>query len=185
MDAVQNVLSMGKRRRAAALTTAILALSVLPGARAVPAPGNRCADVNVPIRNFKIEAKWAESTVSIGDTAVIEVFVTRTSEEDPLTDEGQPYPTGRPMDEPAEDVVVGISMVVGNVFLNGSNAVTDAEGRADVKVKIKSYTRPGTGESRLYGELRHTPYGFPAPSCQVNVFEWGRLDPAPKLKVVR
>ena len=149
-------------------------------------PGaGRCSDVNVPIRNFKIEAKWAESTVSIGDTAVIQATVTRTADEDPVTDEGQPYPTGRPMDEPAEDVVLGISMMVGDVYLNGSNVVTDAEGRADVKVKIKSYAKPGTGESRLYGELRHTPYGFPAPSCQVVVFEWGKLDPAPKLKVVR
>lgn len=166
-----------------------LVLVALPGAawsavadRSVAA--GRCADVRVPLRNLKLEAKWQKPTVSIGDAAKLQVLVTRTAEEDPVTDEGHPWPTGRPMEEPVEGAVIGISMLVGDVFLSGGD-VTNADGEAVVKVKIGSYTKPGVGNSRLYAEKVHTPPNFPSPSCRLMVFEYGTLDPAPKLKVVR
>lgn len=163
-----------------------LMLSIVPAAGAAsPVAADGCADVNVRLRNFKLEAKWVRPTVSVGDTAVMKVLATRTSEEDPVTDDGQPYPTGRPMDEPAEGVTVGLSMMVGDVYLNAPGGVTNADGEANVKIKIKSYAKPGVGQSRLYAELIHTPPDFPSPTCRLVVFEWGSLDPAPKLKVVR
>lgn len=183
---MENLDDMRSRSVAAVLVLVLATLSAGPAAGSVsPRSPHLCADVTVPLRNFKVEAKWQKSTVSVGDTATMKVLVTRTAEEDPVTDEGHPYPTGRPMDEPAEDVVVGMSMLVGNVFLSSAGAVTNSEGEADVKIKIKNYTRPGIGNSRVYAELVHTPPGFPSPSCRVIVFEWGKLDPAPKLKVVR
>ena len=160
----------------------VLLLSLLPGTVS-SAPLETCADVSVPIRNFKVEAKWQKPSVSIGDTAVLQVLVTRTAEEDPITEE-EPWPTGRPMEEPVGDVELGMSMLVGNVFLS-AGGVTKADGKGDVKVKIQTYTKPGVGHSRVYAELRHTPPNFPAPSCRVVVYEWGELDPAPKLKVTR
>lgn len=150
----------------------------------MPAVSGRCSDVSVPLRNFKVEAKWAKSTVRIGQTATLKVLVTRTAEEDPVTQEGHPYPTGRPMDEPAEDVALGLSMLIGDTFLN-SGGVTNANGKADVKIKIKSYAKPGVGNSRIYAEKKLTPPDFPSSACRVIVYEWGKLDPAPKLKVVR
>ena len=163
-----------------------LALALTPGAgAAAPSIGDDlCADIHVPFRNFKVEAKWETPTVSTGETARMRLLVTRTAEEDPVTDDGQPYPTGRPVDEPVDKVTIGMSMRVGNVYLNGEG-VTKVDGQAIVKVKIERHTRPGTGISRLYAEKRHSPPDFPAPSCRVLVYEWGRLDPAPKLKVVR
>lgn len=164
---------------------ATLVASLAPGAGvAAPVAGERCADVYVPLRNFKVEAKWERPTVAVGDVAKLQVLVTRTAEEDPVTDEGVPYPTGRPMDEPVEDVSVGISMLVGNVYLNGVG-LTNAEGQATVNVKIHAYTKPGVGSSRVYAEKRHTPPDFPSPACRVILLEWGKLDPGPKLKVTR
>lgn len=167
----------------------VAALALLAGllptaGAAAPAPAPLCADINVPLRNFKVEAKWVKSAVKVGDTARLQVLVTRTAEEDPVTEDGEPYPTGRPMEEPVEDVVLGLSMLVGDIFLAGSG-VTNADGKAEVKLKIKSYTKPGTGNSRLYAEKRLTPPNFPASSCRLTVYEYGTLDPVAKLKVVR
>lgn len=165
-----------------------LVLGGVPGvasATVAAVAGERCADVKVRLRNLKVEAKWVKTTVAVGDTAQLKVLVTRTAEEDPVTDEGEPYPTGRPMDEPAEDVVLGTSLLVGDVYLPGREAVTDAEGRATLKIKIKGYTQPGTGTGRVYGEKTWTPPDFPSPTCRLIVYEWGALDPTSKLKVVR
>lgn len=172
-------------RSRSTLAVLALALCLVPGpGSAAPVASGRCADVNVPLRNFKVEAKWEKPSASIGDVAKLRVQVTRTADEDPVTDDGEPYPTGRPMDEPVEDVVVGLSMLVGNVYLSGGG-LTNAKGEAIVKVKIQNYTRPGVGTTRVYSEKRHSPPDFPSPSCRIIVFEYGELDPGPKLKVTR
>lgn len=165
-------------------TLALLAALVPSTGSAAPAPAPHCADVSLALRNFKVEAKWVKSTVKVGDTARLQVLVTRTADEDPITEDGEPYPTGRPMEEPVEDVVLGLNMLVGNVFLTG-DGVTNAEGKSEVKIKIKTIAKPGTGTSRLYAEKRITPPNFPSSSCRITIYEWGELDPVAKLKVVR
>ena len=147
-------------------------------------PAGRCADVRVPLRMFKVEAKWQDASVSVGDVAELDITVTRTAEEDPVTDEGTPYPTGRPMDEPAEDVELGIRLLVGDYFLS-TGAMTDADGKATAKVKILNYVEPGSGKPGVYAEKLLTPPDFPTPACRVVVYEWGYLEAGPKLQVTR
>ena len=160
-----------------------LALVSAPaGAGVVPA--ERCSDVRVPLRMFKVEAKWQDPSVSVGDVAELDIVVTRTAEEDPVTEEGTPYPTGRPMDEPAEDVELGIRLLVGDYFLS-TGAMTDAEGKATAKVKIPSYVEPGSGKPGVYAEKLLTPPDFPTSACRVLVYEWGYLEAGPKLQVTR
>lgn len=161
----------------------MLAVGLTVGTPYIPTAEARCADVRVPLRNLKLEAKWVDKTVRVGETAVLKVRVSRTADEDPVTDEGIPYPTGRPMNEPVEDVELGLGLFVGNVYLNGG-ALSDTDGRAKVPVQIRSFTRPGRGSTSLYGEKRHTPPDFPSPSCRVVVFEWGELNPGPNLEVI-
>lgn len=164
-----------------ALVVALFATALLPPA---PAAQARCADVRVPLRNLKLEAKWKRPRVRIGDTAVLKIHVTRTAEEDPVTEEGIPYPNGRPMNEPVEGVELGLGLYIGDVFFNGG-AISNAAGRADLPVKIHSHAEPGTGTISLYAEKRHTPPDFPSPSCRVIVYEWAHIEPNPKLDVVR
>ncbi|MDP9066755.1 MAG: hypothetical protein M3N53_00210 [Actinomycetota bacterium] len=161
-------------------------LVVAPAAGSAVPIGSReaCTDVSLPLRNFKIEASWQTPSVSVGDVAKLKVLVTRTADEDPVTDDGVPYPTGRPMNEPAEGVSLGLGFLVGDTFLT-AGGLTDANGRAVVKVRIESYARPGTGESTVYGQRNLTPPDFPSPQCRVVIYEWGRLAPGPTLKVVR
>lgn len=161
----------------------MLVALVVAGISAAPVADAHCSDVRVPLRNFKLEAKWADKTVRVGETALLKVRVTRTADEDPVTDDGIPYPTGRPMNEPAEDVELGLALFVGNVYLNGAG-LTDADGEAEIPIQIRGFTRPGRGSTSLYGEYRLTPPDFPSPSCRVVVFEWGELNPGPKLEVV-
>ena len=144
----------------------------------------RCADVRVPLRMFKIEAKWQDPSVSVGDVAKLKIAVSRTAEEDPVTDDGEPYPTGRPMNEPAEGVELGIYLIVGDYFLTGAG-LSDASGKAVAKIRIEPYVEPGRGVPGVYGEKLITPENFPSPSCRVLVFEWGYLPQGPKLTVTR
>ena len=183
----KEILGMNKLLPLLALVL-IVAVPPAPAARAAPAAPSapsaqaHCADVKVPLRNLKIEAKWADKTVRVGDTARLKLHVTRTADEDPVTEE--PWPTGRPMEEPVEGVELGLALFVGNVYLNGAG-FTDAEGGAVIPVRIQSYTRAGTGRTFIYGEKMHTPPDFPSPTCRVQIYEWGALDPGPILKIGR
>jgi len=154
--------------------------SVHVGAGAKPASA-ACADVTVPLRMFKIEAKWAKPSYKVGDTAKLKVNVTRTDERDPVTDEGMPWPTGRPIEEPAEGVGLGLALFVGDVYLN-AGGITDAAGNAIIPVKIKAYADPGTGVGRLYGE-KILINDFPDSSCRILIKEYGVLEPIPKVRI--
>ncbi len=173
-------------RSKAVLLLVSLALVIVP--TDVPLVGSdaasACADVSFPLRNFKVEAEWQSPKVKIGDMAKLDVFVTRTADEDPVTEQGEPWPTGRPMEEPVADVMVGVGVLVKDVFL-AAGGYTDAEGKVTVKIKIERYTKPGDAISRVYAKKDTTPSDFPSSSCRVVVYEYGQLQPGPGLKVVR
>lgn len=169
-----------RRRLLVATTVVLLGATHLVGPALTPASAG-CADVTVPLRTFKLEAKWTKSSYKIGSVAKLQVTVTRTADEDPVTEEGMPWPTGRPADEPAEGVNLGVALFVGEVYLNGG-AVTDASGKATVPVKIESYAKPGTGNGRVYGE-KILIDDFPDSSCRVLIKEFGNLDPIDKVKI--
>ena len=94
----------------------------------------------VALRTFTLELESAKPTYRIGETAIVHARVTRPADEDPLQ-------LGVPLDSPeqygAADVNVGVGLRIGDVFLFGFG-VPDANGEVDVKVKLKSYTTPGT-----------------------------------------
>lgn len=170
----------------AALVALPLALLLLPsnapfiGAETASA----CADITQPLRNFKVEAKFQKPVAKIGGVAKMEVLVTRTADEDPVTEDGQPYPTGRPMDDPVEGASIGVGLLIDDVFF-AAGGTTDAEGKATVKVKIEKYAKPGKGITRVFAKKELTPPDFPSSACRVVVYEYGVLQPGPELKITR
>lgn len=145
---------------AAGLTAVVLAPSAAPAAPA-PLPcagrvsnsnenflrnnnGNRMEQIS--LKTFHIEAKPAQKTAAIGDTVKIKANVTRPAKEDPL---GQGIPMDRPYVTPAEEINVGVGLLVGDVFLPGF-AVTDENGDAVIKIKIERYVKPGPVDAAFY-----------------------------------
>ena len=100
----------------------------------------------VGVRTYRLEVKPDKKSYNVGDVAKVHVTVTRPAGEDPL---GQGIPVSSPEQFPAEGVNVGIGLRVGDVFLFG-HSVTDAEGRATVKVKIASYAPAGKASADAY-----------------------------------
>ena len=93
----------------------------------------------VSLLTLHLEVSEPKPVYKIGETAVIEVTVTRPAKEDPL---GNGIPMDRPYVEPAEGVIVGVGLHIGRVFLPGA-AITDAQGVAKIKIKIESYAPAG------------------------------------------
>ena len=111
-------------------------------------------DVTFPVRSFHVDWKWDKKAYKIGETAKLAMTVTRPSDKDPVSDDGQPLPVDRPTTTPAEDVTVGVGIYVGDVFLSGGG-ITDAEGKVTAKVKITSYTKPGSADMTIYAFKRY------------------------------
>lgn len=171
----------------ALLLSCLLALLLVPSGAPVVGAGQASAcgaDISQPLRNFKVEAEWTKPKVKIGSIAKMNVFVTRTAEEDPVTEDGEPYPTGRPMDDPVEGVSIGLGVLIDDVFL-AAGGVTDAEGKAVVKVLIQDHAKSGTGITRVFAKKEMTPPDFPSNACRIVVYEYGVLQPGPEIKVVR
>jgi hypothetical protein len=131
---------MKKAMRRASL---FLAISMLTGLFTAP-PATAAAAAHcgafeyVTLHVLKIDVTSMPKSVAIGDTAKIDLHVTRTYEDDPAA---TGLPVGAPYSEPAADVQVGIGMRVGDVFLFGF-ARTDANGDASVEIPIKRYVKP-------------------------------------------
>ena len=173
------------RLRAALLALSLALVLVPSGAPLVGADqASACSDISQPLRNFKVEAEWTKSKVQIGKIAKMNVFVTRTAEEDPVTEDGMPYPNGRPMDDPVEGVSVGVGVLIDDVFL-AAGGMTDADGKAVIKVLIQDHAKPGTAITRIFAKKEMTPPDFPSSACRVVVYEYGILQPGPEIKVVR
>lgn len=100
----------------------------------------------VALRTYHLEVEPSQKTYKVGDTAKINVVVTRPAHEDPA---GQGIPIDPPQSFPAEGVNVGIGLRIGDVFLFG-HSVTNADGLAVVKVPIKSYTPAGKAFADAY-----------------------------------
>ena len=113
----------------------------------------------VSLRTFHLVVEADKPSYKVGETAVINVTVTRPAHEDPA---GQGIPMEPPTSEPAPDVNVGIGLRVGDVFLFG-HALTNADGLAAVKIKLKDYT--------------------PAGKAMVDAYAWKTVQETPCLKV--
>ena len=145
-----------RRRTALALTTALLA-GLLSFGAATPAQACSSRGVRtmlrsgsaievVSLRTYHLVVEADKPAYKIGDTAVVNVTVTRPAHEDPL---GQGIPIEPAESYPAEEVNVGIGLRIGEVFLFG-HALTNAEGLAKVKIDIKDYTPAGKASADAY-----------------------------------
>ena len=130
--------AMRKRIRPTALViaSAVLAVSMFT---ATSSSAAACAMETVALKTFHLVLAADKKVYKVGDTATVEVTVTRPAHEDPL---GNGIPFDPPQSYPAEDVNVGIGLRVGDVFLFG-HSITDAEGKAAVKVKLEPWTPAG------------------------------------------
>ena len=145
-----------RKKVAAALATGLLASVLSVGVDASPAQACSGRSVRtqmrsgslevVGLRTFHLEVKPLKKAYKVGETAKIQVMVTRPAHEDPV---GLGVPIDPPQSFPAENVNVGMGLRIGDVFLFG-HAVSDADGKAVVKVQIKSYTPAGKANVDAY-----------------------------------
>lgn len=111
-----------------------------------PSARNRGGNETVSLKTFHLEVKVPKKKYRIGDTVKMPVVVTRPSDEDPL---GNGIPTPRPYVMPAEDVSVGVGLIVNDVYLPGFGR-TDEEGKVTISVRIERWARPGTVNASFY-----------------------------------
>jgi hypothetical protein len=100
----------------------------------------------ITLRSFHVVLKSDRKAYKIGQTAKLTATVTRPANEDPF---GQGIGFTAPASFPAEDVIVGIGLAVGNVYLYG-HGTTNANGKAIVKVKIMPYTPAGSADADVF-----------------------------------
>ena len=145
---------MKRRLGGAAIAIAIAAVLPVSPAGAAPVP---CRDgalrmlrgdarETIRVRTFYIDAKTQAESYRIGSRAKIDVLVTRPAHEDPLDLDVEYEP---PASLPAENVIVGLGVHVGDVFIPGFSR-TNAEGKATISMKLPRYVKPGTASITVY-----------------------------------
>lgn len=146
---------LGGRALRALLVTALAATALgVASPRALAVPCAQKNDVTIPVRAFHVEAEWSKKSYRVGETAVLDITVTRPSRQDPVTDEGNDLPAPPPSITPGDQVTVGVGVYIGNVFLSGGG-VTDAEGHTVAKVKIQKYAKPGPAAATVFAYKRY------------------------------
>jgi hypothetical protein len=114
--------------------------------RAVATQEGRSGLETVTLRTFHVVVKADRKAYRIGQTAKMTATVTRPGHEDPF---GQGIQFGPPDSLPAEDVVLGFGLSVGDVYLYG-HGTTNARGKATIKIKITPYTPPGRAAADVF-----------------------------------
>lgn len=139
----------------ALLVACVAAAALGVGApRALAVPCAQRNDVTIPVRTFYLDVEWSKKSYRIGETAELDITVTRPSHQDPVTDEGNELPVPPPTSMPAEEVTVGVGLYIGQVFLSGGG-ITDADGHTVAKVKIEKYAKPGQAASTVYAYKKY------------------------------
>lgn len=160
-------------------TTTASALACSGGAMNVMRNG--ASNETIALKTLHIQIKPPKKVYKIGQVVKIPVTVTRPGEEDPL-DMGQPVE--RPFVMPAEDVNVGVGLVVNDVFLPGFG-ITDAEGKTTIKIKVEKWVKPGKAHASFYAWRVPTVGPVALETVCARVEEWG-FRPIPNLfKVIR
>jgi hypothetical protein len=114
--------------------------------RAVATQEGRSGLETITLRTYHVVVKAGRKAYKIGQTARMTATVTRPAHEDPF---GEGIQFDPPASFPAEDVVVGVGLSVGDVYLYG-HGTTNARGKARVKIKIAPYTKPGTASADVF-----------------------------------
>lgn len=100
-----------------------------------------CANNTVPIYSLDVKAKPASKSYRVGDTALIDVTVLRPADHNPV-DPTLPW-LPPPRKEPAPDVIVGVSLSIGEFSFFTGGGITGENGKVRVKVKLRSYSETG------------------------------------------
>jgi hypothetical protein len=114
--------------------------------RAVATQEGRSGLETITLRTYNVVVKASRKAYRIGQTAKMTATVTRPAHEDPF---GEGIQFDPPASFPAEDVVVGVGLSVGDVYLYG-HGTTNARGKALIKIKIAPYTSPGTASADVF-----------------------------------
>jgi hypothetical protein len=114
--------------------------------RAVATQEGRSGLETITLRTYYVVVKADRKAYRIGQTAKMTATVTRPAHEDPF---GQGIQFDPPVSFPAEDVVVGVGLSVGDVYLYG-HGTTNAKGKAIIKIRLAPYTPPGTAAADVF-----------------------------------
>ncbi|MDQ3940394.1 MAG: hypothetical protein M3238_03475 [Actinomycetota bacterium] len=126
-------MAAGVRRKIGVVIAATLVAAGLVAL--APSPAYACGGVEqITLRMFNLDVT-PPKVAKIGTTITVKVVVTRPAKEDPA---GQGIPMERPLVEPAPEVIVGVGLSIGNVFLPGA-AITNEDGIAKVKIIMQDY----------------------------------------------
>lgn len=136
---------LGQRIR---LVIAVLIVTTLFNvATPVAAAGMPCASTDlITVRTFTIDVSPVRTWYRVGQAAKVAVLVTRPAPEDPLR---LGLPLDPPARAPANEVVVGVGIHVGGVFLIAYGRTDDA-GKVVVAVKLPRYTPRKTAAVDVY-----------------------------------
>ncbi len=107
-----------------------------------------CANNTIPIFSLDVKAKPESKTYRIGENALIDVTVKRPADHNPV-DPSLPW-LPPPRKDPAPDVIVGVSLSVGEFSFFTGGGITGENGKTRVKIKIRSYSETGPASLSVF-----------------------------------
>lgn len=152
----------GHVKRLAVLLALILGATAAPAAAApiatVDATSSPCGNMYFYAYTLTVKAEPQKTAYTRGDTIKINFTVTRPGPEDPGGNH-VPIPEGTPS-TPAPDIEVHASFWAGNFYKYGKS-VTDADGKAVVKIKTDTKMPAGPVDLDVSGHYYYNRGGCP------------------------
>ena len=133
-------------RRALALSLVWL-VAGLPAATS-PASGSACSGAVLQMETLHVEAVPEKKVYRPGDTAVVEMTVSRPAHRDPF-DMGVEFTP--PASAPASDITVGVTVWVGQRTYFWDMGISDEEGKATMKLRIPRSSEGGVSAANASG----------------------------------
>ena len=120
---------------------ALISTVAMPSALAArTVVGDSCSGAMTALRTFHVEAVPSKKVVRPGEKFAVDVVVTRPAHEDPA---GQGITFEPPVSAPAEDVIIGISIWVGDRTYFWGIGLSNADGKATLRLKVPTKAESG------------------------------------------
>ena len=149
-------------KRLAAVLALMLGATIAPASAApvavLDSSSSPCANMYFYVYSLTVKAEPQKKVYQRGDTIKLNFTVTRPGPEDPGGN-GVVLPEGSPS-TPAQDVEVHASFWSGNFYKYGK-AVTDADGKAVVKIKTDTKMPAGVLDVDVSGHVYYNRGGCP------------------------
>jgi hypothetical protein len=123
------------------LVPALVAGLLSAPATAAPQGSSACSSAVLVLESLHIEAVPSKENVRPGDTFTVDVTVTRPAHRDPL-DQGIEWGEP-PVSVPAENVIVGLSVWVGDYTYFWQMGKTDENGKDTLKLRVPENSEHG------------------------------------------